>query len=137
MPPIGAPKADVTPAAAPQATKSRFSRSLRKSENLEKDVSTPQNLVRPWENSGRDNGAAVDHGALLPYRQTSRDGERDPNYLAEQCLDADNAGKVDAVEEALDFGDPGTAADRLEVHEVGRDGGENCLVKKVGAEGHP
>ena len=49
MPPMGAPKAEVTPAAAPQATKSRFSRSLRKSLNLEKEVSTPQNLVRPWE----------------------------------------------------------------------------------------
>jgi hypothetical protein len=29
-PPIGAPNAEATPAAAPQATKSRFSRSLRK-----------------------------------------------------------------------------------------------------------
>mmetsp|Transcript_19878 Transcript_19878/g.30501 ORF Transcript_19878/g.30501 Transcript_19878/m.30501 type:complete len:221 (-) Transcript_19878:705-1367(-) len=48
-PPMGALKAEQTPAAAPQATKSRFSRSLRKSLYLLNDVSTPQHLVLPCE----------------------------------------------------------------------------------------
>jgi hypothetical protein len=46
-PAMGAPKAAATPAAAPQATKSRFSWSLRKSWILVADVSTPQVVVRP------------------------------------------------------------------------------------------
>jgi len=44
-PPIGAPKAAATPAAAPQDTKSRFSLSFRKSCTLLKEASKPI----PWE----------------------------------------------------------------------------------------
>ena len=47
---MGAPKAELIPAAAPQATKSRFSRIITpKSENLLKLVSVPNMLVRPCE----------------------------------------------------------------------------------------
>lgn len=45
--PMGAPKAAATPAAAPHATKSRFSRSFRKSWNLENDVSNPSTFDLP------------------------------------------------------------------------------------------
>lgn len=46
-PAIGAPNAAATPAAAPQATKSRFSWSLRKSWTLVQDVSKPSVEVLP------------------------------------------------------------------------------------------
>ena len=51
-PPMGAPKAAATPAAAPHATKSRFSWSLRKGRNLLQVVSRPQEELLPCEERG-------------------------------------------------------------------------------------
>ena len=50
-PPIGAPKAAATPAAAPHATKSRFSASFLNSWNLLNVVSIPQRKVCPYSSA--------------------------------------------------------------------------------------
>ena len=85
--------------------------------------------------AGRDDGSGVDHGTLLPDGQTGRHRKRHTDDLADEGLDADDAGQIDAVEEALDLGDSGTAADRLEVDEEGGDGGEGRLVQEEGEVG--
>ena len=46
---MGDPKAEHTPDAAPHATKSRFSLSLRNASTTVKDVSSPPHVLRPWE----------------------------------------------------------------------------------------
>lgn len=46
---MGAEKPTATPAATPQATKSRFSMSLRNQENLEKAVETPKDVDLPCD----------------------------------------------------------------------------------------
>ena len=75
------------------------------------------------------------HRPLLPDGQTRRNRKRNANDLADEGLDADDAGQIDAVQEALDLGDAGTAADRLQVHEEGGDGGEGRLVQEEGEVG--
>ena len=85
--------------------------------------------------AGGDDGAGVDHGSLLPDGQSGRHRKRNADDLADEGPDADDAGQIDAVEEALDLGDTGTAADRLEIHEEGGDGGEGRLVQEEGEVG--
>lgn len=80
-PPIGAPKAAATPAAAPEETKSRFSVSLRKSakkgvlwgikENRVVHYHKPKGCRFTLRYTTSNNGTAMNHGAFFTTRHPS------------------------------------------------------------------
>ena len=57
--------------------------------------------------TGRDDRARVNHGALLAHGEAAGHGADDAKHLADEGAEAHQLGDVDAVEVALDLGDPG------------------------------
>lgn len=101
-PPMGAPKAAATPAAVPHATKSRFSLSFRncwmRARGRERAPAPPLAAVSTHIEAGKlrveadggglalgdtgaDDCAAVDHGALFAHGEAASDGECDADHL--------------------------------------------------------
>lgn len=103
---MGLPKALQTPVAAPQATKSRFSRSLRKSLNLEKLVSTPKKRVLPWEAPAATTAPECTMGPSLPTGKPAATEKVTPITLHNNVLTRTTLGRSIPFKKHLTSGMP-------------------------------
>jgi hypothetical protein len=79
-PPMGAPNAAATPAAAPQATKSRFSGSVRNSRTRVSPV-TPKSPRVPWANDAPMTAPEWIMGPSLPTGSAAATENKTPKAL--------------------------------------------------------